>query len=210
MSKSTIVSIVPFPITEFKPGIYPGNFEIKGSKNNIPEILVISDSIYHVEIDENRTITVKCPSEDIAKSIIEDYVISNIAFDREEDAAPGIFWKAGVYDLGGVLGKLKEDLDIAKERQQRWFKKLVEMADDDWEKTRQHRSISDIQRYAAKWMNLERPWIISTIINTAPVVETVKCIACQSSISKEAIVCPQCRCILNMEKYKTIQFSEVK
>src|SRR2546422_642883 len=87
MSKSTLVSIVPFPIIEFKPGIYPGKFEIGASKNGVPEILVIGDSIYHVEIDENRKITVDCPSEKLAASIVEDYIISNLAFSRELDAA---------------------------------------------------------------------------------------------------------------------------
>ena len=206
MSNATLISIVPFPIEEFKPGIYPGFFRLEASKNNIPEVLVISDSVYHVEIDENRTITVKCPSEDIAKSVVDDYVTSNLAYSIDEDAAPGMFWKSGSLDLGTIMSKYSDDLKLANERQVRWFKKLVQIADDDWEKTRQHKFISDMQRYAAKALGLERPWIIVSDQDAG----IIKCIACSSSISKDAIVCPQCKMILNAEKYKTLKFAEVK
>lgn len=209
MSKSTLVSIVPFPITEFKPGIYPGKFEIKGSKEGIPELLVISDSIYHVEIDENRTITVTCQSEKLAESIVEDYIISNLAFSRELNATPGVFWVPEVQTLGSILANFSKQLEKVKIRQDNWFKRLVTIADDDWEKTRQHKTISDMQRYAAKSLGLERPWII----NAASQVQAVgqaKCIGCSSVVSLEAIVCPHCRCILKPEAYKTLQFAEVK
>jgi len=204
MSRATLISVVPFPIQEFKPGIYPGFFEIGACNNDIPQLLTIGDSIYHVEIDENRTISVKCPSEDIAKSIIEDHVTSNLAYSVEEDAAPGFFWKPGEHDLGSIISKFGKDLEYHRGRQLRWFKKLVEMADDDWEKTRQHKFISDIQRYAAKSLKLIRPWIISTITDQG----LIKCPACVGSISSQAIVCQFCKCIINMDKYKTLQFAE--
>ncbi len=204
MSESTLISIVPFPISEFKPGIYPGVFEIKASNNGVPELLVIGDSVYHVEIDENRTITVKCPSEDVAKAVIEDHVTANLAYSIEDDSAPGFFWKPGRHDLISIMSKFDKDLEYHKGRQTRWFKKLVEMADDDWEKTRQHKFISDIQRFAAKSLKLVRPWIISTAMDQG----FIKCSACQSNVDSKAIVCPSCRCILNIEKYKTLQFAE--
>lgn len=205
MSKSTLVSIVPFPIVEFKPGIYPGFFEIPPCKSEIPEILVISDSVYHVEIDENRTITVKCPSEDIAKSIVDDYIVSNLAYSVDEDAAPGFMYKSGEFDLPTVMIKFSGEINELKKRQLRWFGKLVEMADDDWERSRQHKFISDMQRHAAKALKLDRPWLIVPQPNTLTIL---KCPACQSIIPPEAIVCANCRCILNMEKYKTLQFAE--
>jgi hypothetical protein len=207
MSKATLISIVPFPIAEFKPGIYPGFFEIGASNREIPELLVISDSVYHVEIDENRTITVKCPSEDIARSVVDDYIVSNLAFSVEEDSSPGFFWKPGAHDLVSVMANFAKDLEYQKGRQIRWFKKLVATADDDWEKSRQHKFISDVQRYAAKYLKLTKPWIISSTQEQG----FIKCIACQSSVDAHAIICPNCRCILNMEKYKTLQFAtEVK
>lgn len=209
MSKSTVVSIVPFPILETKPGIYPGIFRIPASKNGIPEILVIGDSIYHVEVDENRTITVTSQSESIARSIVNDYVSSNLAFSLEDNAFPGIFWIPGVSDLNSILVTYSERLEQARVSQNNWFTKLVQSADDDWEKTRQHKAISNMSRYAARALNLDRPWLIN--IPQAPlVVESVKCVACDSSVSPVAIVCPNCKCILNMEKYKTLQFADIK
>lgn len=203
MSKSTLISIVPFPIAEFKPGIYPGFFEVGASNNGVPQSLIVGDSKYHVEIDENRTISVKCPSEDIARSVVDDYIVANLAYSVEEDAAPGFFWKLGAHDSESIVKNFSTDLEYHKGRQIRWFKKLVEMGDDDWEKTRQHRAISDIQRYAAKSLKLTRPWIISSTV----IEGFIKCIACQTSVDPLAIICPSCKCILNMEKYKTLQFA---
>lgn len=204
MSRATVISLVPFPIAEFKPGIYPGFFEIEPSTDNVPQLLVVEDSKYHVEIDENRTITVKCPAEDIARSIVEDYVSANLAFDIEEDASPAIFWKPGKFDLEGVKSNFSKDIEYQLGRQIRWFNKLVRMADDDWEKTRQHKAISDIQRYAAKALKLARPWVIVSAVQEG----IIKCIACQQTVDAKAIVCPFCKCILNMDKYKTLQFAE--
>lgn len=207
MSKATLISIVPFPIAEYKPGIYPGFFEVPASNNGIPQLLTIGDSKYHVEIDENRTITVECASEKIANSIVEDYVTSNLEYNVEDDAAPGFFFKPGKYDLAGVIKEFEKDLAFYRARQNRWFKRLVQLADDDWEKTRQHRAISDIQRYAAKALKLPRPWIINPVI---PDEGLVKCGACQSPIDSKAVVCPHCKCILNMEQYKKFQFAVEK
>src|SRR5437762_9776268 len=161
MGNATLISIVPFAISEFKPGIYPGTFDIPASKNEIPEVLVIGDSVYHVEIDENRTITVKCQAADVAKAICEDYIVSNLAYSEEANAAPGLFWASGIYDTAKIYSELKNHLEEAKERQKQWFIRLVRLADDDWEKTRQHKLISDMQRFAAKSLQLERPWIIN-------------------------------------------------
>lgn len=200
---ATVVSIVPFKLDEFKPGIYPGQFVIPGAKDGVPEILEVGESIYFVEIDEDRTITVRCPADDVAKAIVNDYVISSLAYSTDKDAAPGIFWVPGRYDLTGILTNFSHELEAAKGRQDRWFRELVQMADDDWEKSRQHKFISDIQRFAAKSLKLERPWIINPKIE----VNVDRCFACFSVIQPEAVICPFCKAVLNMEKYKTIQFA---
>jgi len=207
MSEATLISIVPFPIVEFKPGIYPGYFEIPGARgDDKPVILNIGDSVFHVEIDENRSVTVKCVAEDMARSIVNDYLTSNLSYSEENDAMPGLFWKAGRYELADVLRKFSDDLILARNRQNRWFQELVKMADDDWEKTRQHKFISDMQRYACKSLKLERPWIIIPKVGEG----FKKCVACATAIPEEAIVCPNCRCILNHEKWAMLKFAEAK
>jgi len=202
---ATVISIVPFPIEEDKPGIYPGHFEIAAAQNEIPEVLVVGQSVYHIEVDEGRSVTVPCPPNEIARSIVDDYVISNLAI--SSDASPGIFWETGQFTSTEVITKLSEKLDKAKRMQFNWFRKLVEMADDDWEKTRQHKTISDMQRFAARTLNLNRPWLINIPIQPG---KMNTCVACRSTIHPEAVICPNCKMILDIEKYKTMQFAEVK
>ena len=201
----TIVSLVPTLIEEYKPGIYPGFFQIQPCKNDIPQLLYVGESVYHVEIDEDRTITVKCSPEDIAQSLIYDYISSCLAYSEEDDAIPGIFWKSGKIELGELLTKYDKDLINAKASQVKWFNKLVAMADDDWERTRQHKTISDIQRYAAKYLNLERPWII-----LSKTEGLIKCPACKTLIVSDAIVCATCKCIINLKAWESMKFAEVR
>lgn len=207
MSSATIISIVPFPISEMKPGIYPGNFDIPASKNFEPEVLVIGDSKYHVSIDENRSITVKCVAADVAKSIVEDYIVSNLGFSLENGCWPGLTYELGTFTKSEVKSKFAQKLEALKKNQLNWFKKLVEMADDDWEKTHQHKCISDMQRHAARALNLDRPWIINVTADSLTKEVLTKCGACRSIISSEAIVCPNCKCILDAVKYKALTFA---
>ena len=202
---ATVVSIVPFELNEEKPGVYPGNFYIPAAIGG-PEVLVVGQSVYHIEVDENRSVTVPCPANEIARSIVEDYVNSNLAYSEKENAAPGLFWEIGRYTKIEVITKLGTQLERAKLRQINWFNKLVEMADDDWEKTRQHKTISDMQRFACKSLGLSRPWVIVPVKPGS----NKECIACRSVVHPEAIVCPQCRAILNIEAWKKMQFAEVK
>lgn len=203
---ATLVSIVPFPITEWKPGIYPGMFELAPSVKNEPEVCHVGDSCYWVEIDPDRSIRVLCAADDIAKAIVEDYLISNLEYNRDTDTMPGIFWKPGKFSKEEVKTAFARDLAYAVEKQNRWFTALVKLADDDWEKTHQHRSITDMQRYAVKALGLERDWIV------IPKIEGnsfKKCPACTTMVAVEAILCPNCKCILNKKKYDELKFAEV-
>src|SRR5438132_14196669 len=102
------------------------------------------------------------------------------------------------------MNRFSDDLEILWTQQKNWFIKLIKLADDDWEKTRQHKFISDMQRYAAKAVGLERPWIIKPMMLEDNKV--IKCLACQSPISPLAIVCPNCKFILDKEKFESLQF----
>lgn len=209
---ATVISIVPFPIEENKPGIYPGHFFIPASKDNEPVVINVGESIYHVEVDEDRSITVKCPPNEIARSIVEDYVSSNLAYSEGENAAPGVMWCDGKFSVAEVKLKFAKELVDLKQTQWNWFIKLVRMADDDWEKTRRHQSISDMQRYACKALGQDRPWIINQPTEQAILQQSdsMRCIACQSFISKQAILCPNCKMIIDEVKYKTLKFAEAK
>lgn len=198
---SSVISIVPFKIHEEKPGLYPGVFDIPEAKNNVPQILHIGECIHFVELDPERpALRIPNPSYKVAESIVNDYLQATLGVKPEEFAicGPGIFWRPGMYDLKKVIADCADELEFQKERQQRWFLSLVQMADDDWERTRQHKFITSTQRTAAKILGLERPWLI-----TVPDSKTVqKCFACFSIVSAEAIICMNCKTILDIEQWK--------
>jgi hypothetical protein len=207
---ATVISIVPFPIQEHKPGIYPGDFTIPASKLNEPVVLHLGESVYYVEVDENRSLPVHSSPREMARSLVEDYVTSNLAYNPGDNAGPGVIWKDGMLSASDFKLKFPKELEELIQKQWNWFIKLVKMADDDYEKTRRHQSISDMQRYAAKALNLDKPWIISqpseqSILQHS---DTMRCAACQSFISKVAIICPQCKMIINEEKWKTLKFAQ--
>jgi len=202
---ATIVSLVPFPITEWKPGIYPGYFEIPAAKKDDFELFYVGDSCFWVEISEDRSIKVKCPADDVANSVVNDYLVSNLEYNVEKDSMPGVFWKLGRYTREEIKKEFILDLELARTRQNNWFLALIKLADDDWTKTHQHRSITDMQRYAAKSLNLDKDWLVAPKVEGS---DFQRCIACTNLVPKEAIVCPQCRCILNKKKYDELKFAE--
>lgn len=203
----SVISIVPFEIDEYKPGLYPGHFEIPASENNFPQILHVGESVHYVEVDVARSIRVVNSPHVIAESIVEDYLSAQLAIKSgETDVGPGIFWKLGKYDISKIIKECQPELENAKLRQYNWFVRLVEMADDDWEKTRQHRAITDMQRKAAKILGLEKPWIVVPKAATQAIVSQ-DCPACGSQIKQGVILCPNCRCIIDYDRYKETKFA---
>ena len=199
MSKTTIISLVPFDIEEQKP-VYPGHFFIPGAKEDDIEILVVENVHCFKYIDMDRgTDKVAIDSEELAKAIVEDYVNSQLAVRPGDNIAPGLFYIPGEHTKIEVKTKYKDIISSYKKKQVNWFEILVRMADDDWEKTRQHKIISGIQRYAARYLNLNRPWLIEP--------QMTKCIACRNTVETEAIICPTCKAILKPEEYKNLQFA---
>ena len=200
MSKTTIVSLIPFDLNEEKP-VYPGHFFISGAKENDIEILVVENAIAFKYVDEYRgTDKINIDSEDLARAIVEDYATSQLAVMPSDDIIPGLFFIPGEHTKIEIKTKYKDIVAEYRAKQVKWFEILVRMADDDWEKTRQHKVISGIQRYAARFLNIDRPWLIE------PKME--KCIACRSTVEAEAIICPTCKTVLKPEEFKKLQFAE--
>lgn len=210
--KSTLVSLVPFSISEFKPGLIPGQFDIPASVNGEPQCLVIGESIYYVWIDPERgNLRITDPSYKVAKSICDDYNSAQIEASLE--AYPALFWVLGVYTAEEIKKKFPEKIEEARAKQWNWFVQLVKLADDDWEKTRQHYSISDMQRYAAKAIDpsnsRQRPWLLvnPNDIPGAEKIPTTLCPACASDIATTAIICRYCQFVLDEEKYSKMKFA---
>ncbi len=62
--------------------------------------------------------------------------------------------------------------------------------------------ITDIQRFAAKSLNLQREWSVEP-----EPVSVVKCPACNSLIETTAIVCKHCKAIIKPEEAKKLGIS---
>ena len=72
------------------------------------------------------------------------------------------------------------------------------MADDSWSKYHQHRDISDLQRDAANYLNLDRDWIKSVEVN-----DLIVCPACGSTLANDLVMkCPMCQTVIKPEEYK--------
>jgi hypothetical protein len=93
---------------------------------------------------------------------------------------------------------LKAQLATARELQIEWFKRLIADADDYWNRYRARRAISDLQRIAARLLNLDREWNLDMEVSDA----LSRCKFCREQVHPEAIICGHCQGILNMEKYK--------
>lgn len=202
--KYTVVSFLPIAVpSENKPGLYPGSFAIKASDGKRPQILHVGPSLTYVYLDENRgSLPVRVAADEVARSIVEDYCKSVPNYIHGV-ASPALFCVPGELTEKEVFEKHKSLCVIALEMQKQWFVELVKSADDTWQKFKQHRMISALDRFAAQSINAEREWNIEKNTETH-----TKCQACQSVVSIEAVLCSACRFVLKPEEYKKMQFAK--
>ncbi len=201
MSDCTVVSLVPFFIKEEeKPGLSPGRYLIPQFKDGKLGLLVVRDAQRSVFIDGDRgSMYMSESGENVARSLVDDYSISQPA--QGPDAGPGLFWVKGAYtDEKTVRTLFATELEVAREKQRKWFISLVNMADDSYNRNKQLRLISDLARLACRELNLKRDWVADS-----PDVMT-KCPVCTTIISTFAAVCFACHAILKPEEIKKYQF----
>lgn len=207
MSKSTVVSTVPFELEEPKPGLFPSLYTIPAAPKDGFSTLTVGDG-YHlflIPMTDDRTPPMKIidTSERIAESLIADYIGSCLGTsytpdaDSKAPAIPGLFFFEGEYSKKEIGIKFFENIEGAKARTRSWFKRLVTMADDDWAKFHQHKMITDIQRGACNYLGIERDWNFNILT-----AKTTSCWSCKSPIHPLAITCNSCRAIINMEEYE--------
>jgi hypothetical protein len=209
--KATIISIVPFPIREVKPGLFPSIFEIAPSEKGEPHCLIVGEHYHYVYIDKDRgNLKVMNPSYQVAKAVVTDFNIAQL--EAGPACHPGLFWSIGEWTPELIVQdqSMMEKLRDIEEIQNTWFEKLVALADDDWEKTRQHFCISDTQRFAAKHLDpgntRMRPWIL----NKPPEIKEIKtkvCGACGSDVPDMAVICRYCGFVLDQDRYAKMTFA---
>lgn len=200
----TVVSLVPFPIQEYKPGLIPGLYSIRASDGDIPVCLVVGDAKHNVYIDETRgSLGVRDASDEIARSIVEDFLASQLGI--SDGVHPGIFWVVGSVTPEQVKSHFGLELMSNKLAQKRWFIEICKIADNDWNRYHQHNVISDFQRRAAELLGYTKEsheWMAPSLV-----MASQRCPACNSVVSAGITICPQCRCILDKAKYESLEFA---
>lgn len=201
--KSTVISILPFPLIEKKPGLIPGDYRIDGVKEPMKECqtLIVSRAVFPIYIDENRpALIVPEPSDRICAAICRDFKTS-IAEYEPNVAEPGLFWAPGSYDPKRASNELVMELSDARRLQLVWFKRLVEKADDAWEKYKTRKLIAGIERLACRILNLDREWNIDIEVEASSDLQIATCKFCYSSVHPQAIICGHCQGILDQARY---------
>ena len=200
----TVVSIVPYPIRETKPGLIPNLYEIEASNGIDPHVLHVAHAQHYVYIDDTRPqLLVRDSPDEVAKSIVYDYKSSQLA--REDGIEPGIFWVIGKHSVEEIKKNFSKELADARISQQRWLLALCKIADDDWQRYQKHTVISDTQRTAARILKLrayEHPWMA-----IEQSVEADRCPNCSIPLGKGQAVCHNCRAVIDATKAKSISFA---
>ena len=197
----TVASQVPFAIPNVhKPGLVPAYFDIPSAEKELVLFHVPEGFRGQYLVDQDKWMSLPVPSETIAKSLVFDYIMEQICV-IPGIAEPAIFWVPGDYsEVADFKKKFAPQLVEAKQHQREWFLRLVQVADDDFKRTGQSRSVTDLQRYAARELGLTREWI-----SNDPGMIT-RCKSCYSLVSTEAAVCFACKAILNPAKYAEFKY----
>lgn len=197
MEKATLVSILPITLSEGISGYIPGRFYIPESKDNNPELLTIGPSDYLEYIDSDRgSRRFRVPAEKVAGELTNSFNRSAIGFEPGTKS-PGFFYVPGDVGLDELNNDHEQILDQYQTMQRSWFKSLVELADDLWQKYKQHLAIPEICRKAAKALAMERPWNMDVHRE-----QLIRCPACMTFVSGLAVVCANCQCVIDVEKFQ--------
>ncbi len=201
LDKSTVVSIFPKLISERKPTIQPGIFEIQPGNYDKPSILVVGPSSWWKEIDENQPLLeIPHSSIQIADSIVKDYCNGILACDMGENM-PGLFYIPGEWTVDKIKKEKKTELDAANQKQRNWFTSLVRMADALWARSGGNPlTISEEMKIAARELNLiNKEWL-----KDSQTMELVRCQACGSLKNPLYPICSNCKAITDKEKAKEL------
>lgn len=195
---ATIISVFPREVRDFKPTVFPGNFLIKPGTPEKPTLTYIGSS-YWVAGGLMEMPEIEVPHSGIvmADSIIKDYCNGLVGCNMG-DKKPGLFC---------VNGSIEEK-DIPKERlaqtikfQENWFYDLVKIADVLWVRTNGNpTAVNEMNIMAAQQLGLKKPWMDKIVQQ-----DLIKCMACQTLVGNLAIVCPNCKVVLDTKRWNEMK-----
>lgn len=187
MSKSTIVSLLPFGFHREMTGHNPASYYIPAAGPEGMSVTTVEDSTSWVYVLEGKSVEQKHLSFDVARELIDTYIAATQY--TTPNAIPGLFYVEGKHSIESIKKNFSELLEEATRKQNNWYANLVKEADDFWAKSPLHRGISDPQKLAAKALGLKRQWLLAG----SDTNNFKECPACTTTIQKKAVICPQCR-----------------
>lgn len=204
MDLSTVFSIVPFSLDEFKPGLYPGRFKFEPCLDEKkPVRLLIKTSEHMMQVGGRKApLRVTTPSFQIAKSIVDDFLDGQLFTD--ELSKPGICWVPGDVSVVEFTTTHAAKYAAIKITQKNWFVRLCRETDSLWAKYHHPRVVSDQARFAARFLGIATPEWMSTEVVAA---SFTRCPACSTMNDPQNAVCIQCSCVLDAAKFKTLVFA---
>lgn len=203
-SWATIITMLPYPLSEKKIGLIPAQFDIPKADPGDFNVYHVPDCFHYVYLDGDRgSIPAQDPALKVAQSIVYDYVSTQLL--RQEGAEPGLFCVPGKLSKEEVKKQYPQQLADCKARQIRWYQALVALADDEFAINRKRKAISDLSRHAARALSLTREWLNITEEDKPVTVTAVECPACFSPVRTEALICAVCKTILKPEEWKKLQ-----
>jgi hypothetical protein len=178
----------------------PGVFDLAAGTYDNPSQLVVGPSSWWRELSTDEPLLeIPVSSVMVAESIVRDYANGLIECNMN-DIMPGLFFMPGVVPVDKLKKEHKSILDFANTKQNNWYLKLIEMGDILWARTQGNPlSISNDMRIAAKALGKEKDWL-KNYTNT----EVARCKACGTMINTSIIVCPNCKVILDAERFKSL------
>jgi hypothetical protein len=134
-----------------------------------------------MDMGDKRMVDYRVTAREVAEDIARE-----INGDSGEGSFHGVFVAAGETPT-------ESELADARRRLEEFHRRLVSAADLEWERTRNPMFITDLERRAARQLNLEKPWLY----NSKPQAE---CPVCAEKIKHGVAVCRSCGAILDREK----------
>lgn len=192
LDKCTVVSIFPKAVDEVKITIEPGKFHIAAGTYENPSVTVIGGSSWWSDTDyEKPILEIPVGSVQVAESIVKDYCNGMYGCDMST-AMPGLFFVLGEQNVMEIKLKYKSKLDEVKERQDNWYRFLVQEADSLWARTNGNPLVIwDVMRLAARSLNLsDKPWLKDFMA-----AKLTPCKFCGNMRDQNFPICPSCKAI---------------
>jgi hypothetical protein len=205
---ATLFNLIPIEIIESKPALFPARFVIPPAKvdekdNSItPGVMTVTEGHHFIDnvlIEQGKpgaTIRQITSPNVLANSLVNDYKYAHIGL--ADDSEPGLFWLPGKVGLGEL--KTDQTYKALYERtltkHKNWYRRLIALADADWEKNHNMLAVSDLQRIAARALRVQKDWVEFTAM------EMLNCPMCAMMVNSMAVVCSSCNFILKPEIFE--------